>query len=467
MDKTMSSGEISRRLAEFAVQTRFQDIPDPIVEKTRRHILDTLGAGIAGALSDEAARLAKVFAIAESGGDIPLWGTGRFAGPRNAALANGMACHTFELDDTGGCDHSGAVVIPAALAALKLCARPVSGEEFITATVIGYDIARRALEACGAYEAHNGAGWHSTSTCGTFGAAAAVGHLLRLDVEAMQSALGLAASSSGGLWAFIHDGAQSKRLHPGRAAEGGLLAALLALEGFRGPHQIFDDVWGGFSNTFAPQSADPAAWLAELGENWKMGRVSIKPHASCRGTHSAVDAIDWLFAEHGLSAADVARVEVRLSSFLDGMCGGRETATLPAAQMSLPYALAARLVYGTAGLVAYRADRRADVKIAEALGRIVLSVDETMQADEEPVVSILSSDGRVMVKRVEIPLGSPANPVPDEALFGKYRNLGLMVWPEAVVDELARKVTALEAITDMGEIERLLATPPTSTTIFS
>lgn len=173
-----------------------------------------------------------------------------------------MACHTFELDDTGGCDHSGAVVIPAALAALQLCARPISGEEFITTTVIDYDIARRALEACG-----------------TFGAAAAAGHLLRLDVEAMQSALGLAASSSGGLWAFIHDGAQSKRLHPGRATEGGLLAALLAREGFAGPHRIFDDVWGGFTNTFARKTPPPGSPGSARTGRWAGSRSSPMPHA--------------------------------------------------------------------------------------------------------------------------------------------------------------------------------------------
>lgn len=149
------------------------------------------------------------------------------------------------------------------------------------------------------------------------------------------------------------------------------------------------------------------------------------------------------------------------------MCGGRETATLPAAQMSLPYALAARLVYGIAGLAAYRADRRSSSEIATALDRIALNVDDTMQADEEPVVGVLSSDGRVMVKRVEIPLGSPANPVPDDALFGKYRNLGLMVWPETVVDDLAQKVSALKKLVDMSEIEQLLATPPVSTAMFS
>lgn len=463
----MGNGDISKQLVQFVTATRFGDIPVPIVEKTKRHILDTLGAGIAGAMSDEAAKLARVFDVAETGGSCPLWATGRTSGPRNAALANGMAAHTFELDDTGGCDHSGAVVIPAAMAALALCDKPVSGQDFITATVLGYDIARRALEACGAYEAHNGTGWHSTSTCGTFGAAAAAGFLLGLDTDAMQSALGLAASSSSGLWAFIHDGAQSKRLHPGLAAEGGLLAALLAREGFKGPHLIFDEVWGGFTNTFAPLTQQPEAWTHELRVNWKMGRVSIKPYASCRGTHAAIDSLDSLIRQNNLVADDIAYIDVRLSAFLDGMCGGRVADTLPAAQMSLPYALAARLVLGSAGLEAYRADRRNNSDIAEILSRIILTVDAEQKPDEEPFVTIVTNDGDTLTERVEIPLGSPANPVSDEALVAKYSNLGRMVWPETVVDELAEKVLHLDTVQDMNEITALLATPPVFSGIFS
>lgn len=234
----MMTSAISARLADFIVNTRFDDIPTSIVIKTKRHILDTFGAGLAGARSDEAVKTAQVLKLLDGGGQVPLWGTGRQAMPGYAAWANGIACHAFELDDTGGCDHSGAVVIPAAMAALALCKAPISGKTFITSVVLGYDVARRALEACGAYEPHNEAGWHSTATCGTFGAAAAAGRLLGLNEEQMRWALGLAASYSGGLWAFIHDGAQSKRLHAGNAAQGGLTAALLAKEGFTGPGNI-------------------------------------------------------------------------------------------------------------------------------------------------------------------------------------------------------------------------------------
>ena len=247
---------ISEQLARFVVWTKFEDIPEELVIKAQRHILDSVGAGIAGAVSPETKLLNKVFAICgETGGNVPLWGKGIKVSARNAALSNGVSSHTFELDDTNGCDHSGAVVVPAAFAALSLCDRPIDGKEFIVAVTLGYDLARRALESCGAYEPHNGAGWHSTGTCGVFGAAAAVGRLLGLDVEKMQAALGIATSFAAGQWSFVHDGAQNKRLHVGNAAHGGLLACLLAREGFTGPKMAFEQVWGGFSKTFAPESS--------------------------------------------------------------------------------------------------------------------------------------------------------------------------------------------------------------------
>ena len=160
-------------LARFVVRTTFEDLPEAIAQKAVRHILDSIGAGTAGAIAPETTILTQTLhAAGEGSGAAPLWGRGEKMTPLNAALVNGTASHAFELDDTGGCDHSGAVVVPAAVAALELAGRPVSGKEFITAVVLGYDIARRALEACGAYEPHNGAGFHSTGTCGPFGAAA-------------------------------------------------------------------------------------------------------------------------------------------------------------------------------------------------------------------------------------------------------------------------------------------------------
>ena len=138
---------------------------------------------------------------------------------------------------------------------------------------------------------------------GVFGAAAAVGRLLGLDVEKMQAALGIATSFAAGQWSFVHDGAQNKRLHVGNAAHGGLLACLLAREGFTGPKLAFEQVWGGFSKTFAPTSQDPDAWLRDLGKNWKLGRVSIKPHASCRSSHSSIDAVNEKFGGKAVTLA--------------------------------------------------------------------------------------------------------------------------------------------------------------------
>lgn len=255
-------------LARFVVRTTFDDLPEAIAQKAVRHILDSIGAGTAGAIAPETTILTQTLhAAGEGSGAAPLWGRGEKMTPLNAALVNGTASHAFELDDTGGCDHSGAVVVPAAVAALELAGRPVSGKEFITAVVLGYDIARRALEACGAYEPHNGAGFHSTGTCGPFGAAAAAAKILGLNALQTRHALGIASAYSGGLWACVHDGAQNKRLHAGHAAQGGLMSALLARQGFTGPAQTFEEVWGGFNHSYAPTSSDPDAWLRDLGKN--------------------------------------------------------------------------------------------------------------------------------------------------------------------------------------------------------
>lgn len=457
----MTKQTISAQLAAFSVGLDYEDIPRAIAEKAKRHILDTFGAGVAGSLSDAYGKMENVLRqLGRNVGCAPLWGTGKCVDPLDAALCNGIASHAFELDDTGGCDHSGAVVLPAAAACLSLCGERASGKDFITAVVLGYDIARRALEACGAYEAHNEAGWHSTSTCGTFGAAAAAGYLLHLTEGEMQSALGLAASASGGLWAFIHDGAQSKRLHPGRAAEGGVLAALLAKQGFRGPQMVFEDVWGGFSKTFAAGSEDPGAWTRELGVNWKMGRVSIKPYTSCRSTHAAIDAARLLAERHQLCTAKIREVVVTLNAFVNGMCGGRDTTLLSGAQMSLPYGVAAMLVYGSAGLDAYTKCRRSASGVHAMLRNVRLVVDESMASDEEPVVKIVMKNGESYQMQVKIPLGSPANPMSDAALLEKYRVIAKMVWPHETAEKLANLSLSMERIPDMKAVVDILAAKP-------
>lgn len=438
-------------LGTFVRDTPFEALPADVVAKTKRHILDTFGATLAGALAFEPR---QTRALLDGAGTAPVWGTGLRLGARDAALANGAAAHALELDDTGGCDHSGAVVLPAALAALSASDRAVSGRDLVTAVVLGYDVARRVLEACGGYAAHNGAGWHSTATCGVFGAAAAAARLLGLDAPTTTAALGHAASFSGGLWGFIHDAAQTKRLHAGRAAEGGVLAALLAGRGITGPGRIFDDVWGGFLKTVAPTTAEPDLLVAGLGSPWKIMRCSIKPYASCRGTHSSIDAVSALVGDR---AVDVIGVRVRLSAFLMNMCGGRDLDSLASAQMSLPYAVAARLVHGGAGIDAYRAERRRDPRIASVMARVALEVDPAQADLDEPEVTLSFVDGTSAALRVPVALGAPANPISDQDLQDKYRSLAGLAMSAARAERLAETVLALDDLADARALLPLLA----------
>ncbi|MGF6400907.1 2-methylcitrate dehydratase PrpD [Pseudomonas frederiksbergensis] len=442
------------RLAQFCVDTRFEDLPPALVAQARRHILDTFGVTLAGAGSDVAKQARQVFE-GEAGSTL-VWGTGQRVGAAQAAMLNGIAAHALELDDTGGCDHSGAVVLPAVMAALSMSVKPVNGRELITAVVIGYEIGRRVLEACGSYSAHNGAGWHSTATCGVFGAAAASARILGLDAQQTLAALGIAGSFSGGLWAFIHDGSQSKKLHSGRAAEGGLLAARFAQHGITGPTKLFDDVWGGFLKTLAADTAVPEALDAELGQVWKLARCSIKPYAACRGTHSAIDALGLLLDQLQVSADQVESVQVSLCGFLQDMCGGQGINTLPAAQMSLRYALAAQLVHGHCRLEAYDDEQRHHPRIAHWMSRIHLEVDPLLSEDGEPVVSLQTVDGRHASLCVEVPLGAPGNPLSDEALEEKFFSLAGRVMPQEQAKGLLEQLWRLEELESVRALDRWL-----------
>lgn len=452
----MTSFNAAAELASFVAHTRYDDLPAEVVAKAKRHILDTLGAALAGATSEEAKLTQAALAGTEAPGPTPLWGTSLAFSPRNAALANGIAAHAFELDDTGGCDHSGAVVLPAALAALDVANRPVSGRELLTAIVLGYDLGRRVLEGFGGYKPHNEAGWHSTGTCGTFGASAAAASVLGLDDRACLSAIGLAGSFSSGLWAFIHDGAMAKRAHAGRAAEGGLLAAILAGNGVTGPGRIFDDVWGGFHKTYAHQATEMDALTRDLGTNWRINSAAIKPYASCRDTHAAVDAVGRVVDRDRLASEDIASIRVRANTFLAGMVGGRNVDTLPAAQMSLPYAVSARVVFGAAGLTSYGAERRRDPAVRAMLDRVDIALDETVMSSHTSSVTLVLKDGRHIEEPTTIPLGAPENPVSDAALIAKFEELGGLVLDPSAVGRVCDSTLTLEEMPDARALVRLL-----------
>jgi 2-methylcitrate dehydratase PrpD len=452
MNRLLAAAPIDR-LAQFVSALDYDAIPEAAVAKAKIHIADTLAAAIAGARSGEFALTLKAM---QPVGATRLWGTNLAGSPRDAALINGVAAHAFELDDSGGCDHSGAVIMPAVFSALRETTGPVDGRRLITAVVAGYDAGRRLLEATGGYDAHNKLGWHSTGTCGTFASAAAVANLLGLDAAATRDAMTLATSFSSGLWAFIHDGSQAKKLHAGRAAEGGLLAARLAAQGYAGPSRVFDEVWGGFFTSFNKSACQPELLSEGLGAVWKVNRAVLKPYASCRGAHSAVDALEDLLAETGRAPEDIARIGLRMSSMLADMCGAKAAGAMAPTQMSLPFALAARCVFGTAGLQAYTEERRGHPAIQAMMERIDISVDALMDAMAEPVVTLTFRDGVSDERMVPRATGSAERPMSPAAVAAKFRELAAMSLPEDRVEMLWQRLGGLEEVCDCTEIEALM-----------
>jgi 2-methylcitrate dehydratase PrpD len=447
MRSRLVSDNLTRMLAEHVRSTEFDAFPRETIKKAKLHILDTLGAALAGSASRETRTVLDMLGV--EGGRSPIWGRPISADPRTAAFINGVSAHAFELDDSGGCDHSGAVVLPSVLAALGDRTEAFSGRDLLRSVLIGYEVGRRVLEAVGGYEEHNGLGWHSTGTCGAFGAAAAVGTVLDLDADAMISALGTACSFASGTWAFIHNGSSTKKLHAGRAAEGGLMSAYLAKQGFQGPDRVFDAAsWGSFFATFGGNKGDPQALVQDFGTRWRLDRCSIKPHATCRGTHAGIDALDLMMQTHGIGAEEIEGVEVDISRFQYGMCGGKTLESRAQAQMSLPYALAARLRYGKVFLAELEREAFAAPEIASIMDRIVVRIDPAMNDEDEPAITVLTRKGERHRLVVEFPLGGPRNPLSDERLIEKYASLTDGILPREKVASLRDVVLDIENQTD-------------------
>lgn len=448
------TASLSGQLAAFAAGLRYDALPDDVRWLARLVLLDTLGCALAGSGTDEVRRIRRAMAAASGAGNASVWGTDELLPAPAAALVNGAATHAREIDDFGGCAHTGSVVIPAALAVGAQLRR--SGEELLTAIVIGYDVARRAMDGGGGYLAFKKNGWHSTSTCGGFGSAVAAARLLELSPRQIQWALGFAGSNAGGTWAFIPDGAMSKRVHPGFAAQSGILAAYLAAERVTAPTGIFETEWGGFFNTYVPGKANPSDTVAGLGSDFRIRLVGFKPYAACRGIHSSVDAILELRENEGLNAEAVSGIVVRGSAIHMTQLAKQEVHTTLDAQMSLPYSISVALLTGGAMFDQYGPDaiRRPDVR---ALCRNVEVVRDQAVADgEEPYVDVHLRDGRVLSRRVLIARGDSNNPLGEDELRAKFRITAATVLPDSQVDALESAVDRIADMPDIGELLALL-----------
>ena len=327
---------------------------------------DTLGCIVHGSGQPWARAAARHALRSGGGGPCLVVGAGGSASAAMAAFANGVSAHAFELDDVHeeAISHPGAVVVPAALATAQELG--ASGRDLLDAVVVGYEAMGRVGIAVGP-AAHMRAGFHPTGQSGVFGAAAAVATLLRLDGPGMLDAFGLAASFASGTTEFSQSGGMSKRLHAGRAAEGGLTAARLAADGVEGPTGGLDGRYGFCRITTTAPAVD--LLVADLGRRWMVDEITVKPYAACSDIHPLIDAALDLRAA-GVDPDEIVAVEAEVPSKAAEQNAMDGTTSVMAAQYSGPFNIAAAFLADPADPATYGADRITDPRIAALQAKV-------------------------------------------------------------------------------------------------
>ena len=454
--RAVAPGSLTEQLALYWSAARYTDLPTDTLYLAKRFLLDTLAAGIAGAHTEvvEAALAAARVSVEAERGSAVLWGRNDTLPGPMAAMVNGTAAHALELDDFGGCGHSGAVVIPALCALAGRLA--FSGKDALTALVAGYDLAARTLEGAGGYRPVNDLGWHSTGICGSFGAAAVSAKLMNLDPARFADALGIAGTFTGGIWAFLADGAMTKRFHPGKAAENGLSAALLAEAGMSGPRKVLEAEWGGFYSTYAKGIAQPEATLAGLGTEFRIARSGMKPYACCRGLHACQDALFELMRELSLASTQIAGMVVHANEQNRLQFDRPRIGNMLDAQFSMQYALAAGATSGRGTLEQFANLRDAEPEVRRLMDAIEVVADRTLKPGEYPPLELVLTDGRRIERHIEFAKGAPENPLSDAELRAKVVSLVEPALGAARCTALIDAVANLESIADFRDLIGLL-----------
>lgn len=447
---------ISEQLAGYWSGMSAGELPADVVAAAKRFILDTLACCVTGARTEAVdAVLAALEATGQSlQGPAHLWGRGGSLPVDRAALANATAAHALELDDFGGCGHSGAVVIPSVFAVAEQTG--ASGRDVILAVAAGYDVAARILEGAGGYRRHNDAGWHSCATCGSFGAAAGVARLLAMDADRFASALGIAGTFTGGTWAFLADGAMTKRFHPGKAAETGVSAAYLARAGMTGSHHVLEAKWGGFFSTYAPGISEPELTLSKLGEEFRIKRSGIKPYACCRTIHAPVDSLFELMDETGASIDDIAGIIVHGNEQTVRQFDRVELHSLLDAQFSMPYCLAVAAIRGNLDLNQFVPRQTDDPNVARLMSVTRIAADRELKPTDYPAVELVLKDGRRKERQVLFAKGHADNPLSDAEVEAKALSLLTPALGEAAAAEVVDLVGRLESLPDIRQLSALL-----------
>jgi len=441
----------ARTLAEFAVGLDYDAIPGAVIDRAKTCIIDTVGAMTFGAELPWSRIMVEYVQRTSVPGKGSIVGTSHKVRGQMAALANGVLAHAFELDSL--CHPSVGVHPGASLTAPGLPvsqAQGRSGKELLTAFVAGFEVMYRIGDA--ARHSSEKIGFHAPGLTGVFGGAIVTGLLMKLDADRMTQALGIAGSLCSGLLEFSQSGGgMVKRMHLGRAAEGGALAATLAREGFTGPPTVLEGKYG-FLAAFA-QEKDPARLTRALGEEWFTLTTMLKRYACHINAHVPVTAALELKAKHGIRGSDVASVSIAANEKTLSHHNITEPQDAMMGQYSVPYCVALALHKDPIDPRVFTEESLGDPSIREVCrNTTVTAIPESRVRDRfSTILSVRMKDGRELVVEAHDYEGMPSRPLSAQQLREKFLKLTAgtkAMNPEKVLERLE----ALEGVASMTGI---------------
>ena len=449
---------MTEKFAEFCEQLKYEDLSPEVIKRTKLLILDTVGI-IIRARHDAESTPSLVSAIEKlemSTGSCQVFSDKQTYSPSAAALLNGTLAHSLDFDDTHAeaSLHSSAPILSAALAAAQM--NKSSGQELITACVVGYEVQIR-LGLAGGASAHYKKGFHPSATCGIFGAAAAAGFLMGLTKEQYISAFGIALSQSAGSMQFLTDGAWTKRSHVGQAAQNGLSCAIMAREGFKGPSKAFEGQWGYLHSYASGGNINKA--IDGLGEKFETLNLGVKPYPSCRYSHAAIDGLIELKKELNFSSEDLDDVDIGLSETALNIIGyplndKQNPKSIVDGQFSMPFCAAVTVKSGGLQWDDYK-NHLNNSDTLSLCNKIKVSPDKDA---EECCPEYMSAKVKVVIKGkkhekfVKIPKGEPENFMDDAEFISKFQGLTEPYLSKQRVDQLTDLMLKMDKANNVNSI---------------
>jgi len=457
--------EAERELARYVVEAEYGDLPEESVDIMRNVILTVLGTTVAGATAGGCEAIVtqvkewggiEEATILVHGGKVPAY---------NAALANSVMARALDFCDAMSPGiHIGSSAVPTALAAAELMGG-CSGKDFLTALVVGTEIAAR-INSISDYD-----GFDPTGVCGIFAATAVAGRILRLNSQEMLHALSLGFNKAGGSFQSNIDGALAVRVIQGFVSQGGIICAQLARRGITGPENFLEGIYGYF-HLYAKDNRNPEAVISELGKRFETNKTIFKKYPSCGCTLASTDTILDLVKEENLAAEDVARIDIKVSLYAYNLAGHQfKLGDNPKvnAQFSIQYCVGNALLRRSSKLSHFDETCIMDEKVMKLVKKIHVSADPTLgtpcgqEASTSTHLSVrmkvTTTKGIVHHKALDIPRGNPKRPLTDEEHMERFRdcvNYADRPIPEPRIERLLAEIARLEYIEDVRILIPLL-----------